>query len=171
MAIAFLLVGIVGYISLPVASLPNVDFPTVQISASLPGASPETMASNVATPLERQFSLIPGITQMTSVNSFGSTSITLQFELGQDINGVFEQVQAAISAASAQLPSNLPAQPTIRLMSSTTTPTSFFRNRSRASMASAWSISAASRSRPCASALIRARSPPVACRSTPSEGR
>ncbi len=114
MAIAFLLVGIVGYISLPVASLPNVDFPTVQISASLPGASPETMASNVATPLERQFSLIPGITQMTSVNSFGSTSITLQFELGQDINGVFEQVQAAISAASAQLPSNLPAQPTIR---------------------------------------------------------
>ncbi len=114
MAIAFLLVGIVGYISLPVASLPNVDFPTVQISASLPGASPETMASNIATPLERQFSLIPGITQMTSVNSFGSTNITLQFELGQDINGVFEQVQAAISAASAQLPSNLPAQPTIR---------------------------------------------------------
>ena len=75
MAIAFLLVGIVGYISLPVAS-PNVDVPTVQISTSLPGASPETMASNVATPLERQFALITGITQMTSVNSFGSTSIS-----------------------------------------------------------------------------------------------
>jgi len=113
-AVAFLLVGIVGYISLPVSALPNVDFPTVQISTSLPGASPETMASNVATPLERQFSLIPGITQMTSVSSLGSTSITLQFELTQNITTDFEQVQAAINAASAQLPSNLPAQPTIR---------------------------------------------------------
>ncbi|HEY2482986.1 MAG TPA: efflux RND transporter permease subunit, partial [Caulobacteraceae bacterium] len=114
MAIAFLLVGIVGYVSLPVAALPNVDFPTLQVSASLPGASPETMASNIATPLERQFSLISGVSQMTSVNSFGSTSITLQFELNQDINTDFEQVQAAINAASAQLPANLPAQPTIR---------------------------------------------------------
>lgn len=114
MAFAFLLVGIVGYNSLPVAALPNVDFPTLQISAGLPGASPETMASNVATPLERQFSLIPGIAQMTSVSSMGSTSITLQFELGQNITSDFEQVQAAINAASAQLPTNLPAQPTIR---------------------------------------------------------
>ncbi|MGH7025635.1 MAG: efflux RND transporter permease subunit [Caulobacteraceae bacterium] len=114
MAIAFLLVGIVGYISLPVASLPNVDFPTLRVSASLPGASPETMASNVATPLERQFSLISGISQMTSVNSLGSTQITLQFELNQNINTDFEQVQAAINASSAQLPSNLPAQPSIR---------------------------------------------------------
>jgi HAE1 family hydrophobic/amphiphilic exporter-1 len=114
MAFAFLLVGSAGYFSLPVAALPNVDFPTVQISTSLPGASPETMASNVATPLERQFSLIPGITQMTSVSSLGSTSITLQFELTQNITTDFEQVQAAINAASAQLPSNLPAQPTIR---------------------------------------------------------
>ena len=113
-ALAFLLVGIVGYLSLPVAALPNVDFPTVQISTSLPGASPETMASNVATPLERQFSLIPGIMQMTSVSSLGSTSITLQFELTQNITTDFEQVQAAINAASAQLPTNLPAQPTIR---------------------------------------------------------
>jgi HAE1 family hydrophobic/amphiphilic exporter-1 len=112
--VAVLLVGIVGYFSLPVAALPNVDFPTVQISTSLPGASPETMASNVATPLERQFSLIPGISQMTSVSSLGSTSITLQFELSQNITTDFEQVQAAINAASAQLPSNLPAQPTIR---------------------------------------------------------
>jgi hydrophobe/amphiphile efflux-1 (HAE1) family protein len=113
-AIAFLLVGIAGYVSLPVAALPNVDFPTVQVSVTLPGASPETMASNVATPLERQFSLIPGISQMTSVSSLGSTSITLQFELTQDINTDFEQIQAAITAASAQLPSNLPSAPTLR---------------------------------------------------------
>ncbi len=114
LAIAVLLVGIVAYSMLPVAALPNVDFPTVQVSASLPGASPETMASNVATPLERQFSLIPGISQMTSVSALGSTSITLQFELSQNITTDFEQVQAAINAASGQLPTNLPAQPTIR---------------------------------------------------------
>ncbi|HZC15361.1 MAG TPA: efflux RND transporter permease subunit, partial [Caulobacteraceae bacterium] len=114
LSLTFLLVGIVGYFSLPVSALPNVSFPTVQVSASLPGASPETMASNVATPLERQFSLITGITQMTSVSSLGSTSITLQFDLSQNLNNEFEQVQAAINAASAQLPSNLPAQPTIR---------------------------------------------------------
>ncbi|HEY0225304.1 MAG TPA: efflux RND transporter permease subunit, partial [Mycobacterium sp.] len=89
-AIAFLLVGIVGYVNLPVAALPNVDFPTIQVSTLLPGASPETMASNVATPLERQFSLIPGISQMTSVSALGSTSITLQFELTQNINKDFE---------------------------------------------------------------------------------
>jgi HAE1 family hydrophobic/amphiphilic exporter-1 len=113
-AVAVLLIGIVAYLLLPVAALPNVDFPTVQISASLPGASPETMASNVATPLERQFSLIPGVAQMTSVSALGTTSITLQFELGQNLTDDFEQVQAAINAASAQLPTNLPAQPTIR---------------------------------------------------------
>ena len=84
LAVGLLLVGVVGYSLLPVASLPNVDFPTLQVSASLPGANPETMASNVATPLERQFSLIPGITQMTSVNALGSTSITLQFELSRE---------------------------------------------------------------------------------------
>ena len=114
LALGLLLVGVVGYSLLPVASLPNVDFPTLQVSASLPGANPETMASNVATPLERQFSLIPGITQMTSVNALGSTSITLQFELSGNLTDDFEQVQAAINAASAQLPTNLPAQPTIR---------------------------------------------------------
>jgi HAE1 family hydrophobic/amphiphilic exporter-1 len=113
-ATAFLLVGIVGYLNLPVAALPNVDFPTVQVSVNLPGASPATMASNVATPLERQFSLIPGISQMTSVSSLGSTSITLQFELTQDITTDFQQIQAAITAASAQLPSNLPSAPTLR---------------------------------------------------------
>ncbi|WP_158914474.1 efflux RND transporter permease subunit [Caulobacter sp. S45] len=114
LAVAILLVGIVAYFTLPVSSLPNVDFPTVQISASLPGASPETMASNVATPLERQFSLIPGISQMTSVSSLGTTSVTIQFQLDQSMTSDFQQVQAAINAASAQLPSNLPSQPTIR---------------------------------------------------------
>jgi hydrophobe/amphiphile efflux-1 (HAE1) family protein len=113
-AAAFLMVGIVGYVNLPVAALPNVDFPTIQVSVLLPGANPETMASNVATPLERQFSLIPGISQMTSVSSLGSTSITLQFALTQNINTDFEQIQAAITAASAQLPTNLPSAPTLR---------------------------------------------------------
>jgi len=113
-AIAFLLVGIVGYLNLPVAALPNVDFPTIQVSTQLPGASPETMASSVATPLERQFSLIPGISQMTSVSALGSTSITLQFELSQNINTDFELVQAAITAASGQLPASLPSAPTLR---------------------------------------------------------
>ena len=113
-AMAFLVMGIAAYLSLPVAALPNVDFPTIQVSALLPGASPETMASNVATPLERQFSLITGISQMTSVSSLGSTSITLQFALTQNINTDFEQIQAAITAASAQLPANLPSAPTLR---------------------------------------------------------
>ena len=122
LALAILLVGIVAYISLPVAPLPNVDFPTLQVSTSLPGASPETMASNVATPLERQFSLIPGVNQMTSSSSYGSASITLQFQLGQSIPYDFEQVQAAINAASAQLPTNLPAQPTIRQTNPADTP-------------------------------------------------
>ncbi len=114
LALALLLVGIIAFFTLPVSALPNVDFPTVQVSASLPGASPETMASNVATPLERQFSLIPGISQMTSVSALGTTSVTIQFQLGQSITSEFQQVQAAINAASAQLPSNLPSQPTIR---------------------------------------------------------
>jgi HAE1 family hydrophobic/amphiphilic exporter-1 len=113
-ALAFLTLGIVAYLSLPVAALPNVDFPTLQISASLPGASPETMASNVATPLERQFATIQGVTQMTSVSSLGSTSITLQFDLSRNIDAAAQDVQAAINAASAQLPSNLPAAPTFR---------------------------------------------------------
>ena len=113
-AIAFLLVGIVAYVQLPVAALPEVDFPTLQISANLPGASPETMASNVATPLERQFSLIPGVSQMTSVSSLGSTSITLQFELTRNIDAAAQDVQSAISAASGQLPTNLPSAPSFR---------------------------------------------------------
>ncbi|MDB5479728.1 MAG: acriflavine resistance protein [Caulobacteraceae bacterium] len=114
LAIAFLALGIVAYFLLPVAALPNVDFPTIQVSASLPGASPETMASNVATPLERQFATVQGITQMTSVSSLGTTSITLQFDLSRNIDAAAQDVQAAINAASGQLPTNLPAPPFFR---------------------------------------------------------
>ena len=114
LAAALLVVGIVAFNRLPVAALPEVDFPTLQVSASLPGASPETMASNVATPLERQFSLIAGITQMTSANTLGQTSILLQFELTRDLDGAAQDVQAAINAAAGQLPTNLPAPPTVR---------------------------------------------------------
>jgi HAE1 family hydrophobic/amphiphilic exporter-1 len=113
-AVAFLLLGLIGYINLPVAALPQVDFPTIQVSVALPGASPETMASNVATPLERQFALIQGLTQMTSVSSLGSSSITLQFDLSRNIDAAAEDVQAAINAAGGQLPTNLPAPPTFR---------------------------------------------------------
>jgi HAE1 family hydrophobic/amphiphilic exporter-1 len=100
--------------NLPVAALPEVDFPTIQVSASLPGASPETTASNIAQPLERQFSQIPGVTEMTSVSSLGSSSITIQFELSRNIDSAAQDVQAAINAASGQLPTNLPSAPTIR---------------------------------------------------------
>jgi hydrophobic/amphiphilic exporter-1 (mainly G- bacteria), HAE1 family len=109
-----LFVGIVVYPKLPVASLPQVDFPTIQVSASLPGASPETMASSVAQPLETQFAQIPGVAQMTSTSALGSTAITIQFDLDRNIDGAASDVQAAISAATGQLPKNLPAPPTYR---------------------------------------------------------
>ena len=113
-AAALLVFGLVAYFNLPVAALPQVDFPTLQITASLPGASPETMASNVATPLERQLSLIAGVTQMTSASSNGATTITLQFDLSRNIDAAAQDVQSAISAATGQLPANLPSPPTIR---------------------------------------------------------
>ena len=109
-----LFVGIVAYPLLPVAPLPQVDFPTIQISASLPGASPETMASSVAQPLERQFAQIPGIAQMTSTSSLGSTAVTIQFDLNRNIDGAANDIQAAINAAGGQLPKNLPSPPTYR---------------------------------------------------------
>ena len=113
-AAAFLVLGIVAFFNLPVAALPEVDFPTIQVSASLPGASPQTTASNIAQPLERQFSQIPGVTEMTSVSSLGSSSITVQFELSRNIDSAEEDIQTAINAASGQLPTNLPSSPTIR---------------------------------------------------------
>jgi multidrug efflux pump len=112
--IAIFLSGAVAFRLLPVAPLPQVDFPTIGVGASLPGASPETMASAVATPLERQFGRIAGITQMTSSSGLGSTSITLQFDLNRDINAAARDVQAAINAARSQLPADLPSQPTYR---------------------------------------------------------
>jgi hydrophobe/amphiphile efflux-1 (HAE1) family protein len=113
-ATALLGLGLIAYFKLPVASLPQVDAPTIQINANLPGASPETMASNVATPLERQLSLITGVTQMTSSSNLGSTSITLQFELDRNIDAAAQDVQSAINAAGGQLPTNLPSPPTLR---------------------------------------------------------
>lgn len=111
---AITLSGALAYGLLPVSSLPQVDFPSISVTASLPGASPETMASAVATPLERQFGRIAGITEMTSASSLGSTSITMQFDLDRDINAAARDVQAAINAARGQLPANLPNNPSYR---------------------------------------------------------
>ena len=111
---AIAMAGIVAYLQLPVAPLPQVDFPTISVSASLPGASPEIMASSVAAPLERQFGHIAGVTEMTSASYLGSTRITLQFDLNRNIDGAARDVQAAINAARANLPSNLPSNPTYR---------------------------------------------------------
>ena len=113
-AAAFLVVGLICYFQLPVSALPQVDFPTIQVSAGLPGASPETMASNVATPLERQLSLIPGVTQLTSGSQLGGSQVVLQFELNRSLDGAAQDVQAAVQAAAGQLPTTLPAPPSIR---------------------------------------------------------
>jgi hydrophobic/amphiphilic exporter-1 (mainly G- bacteria), HAE1 family len=112
--IAILLFGILGHRELAVSDLPNVDFPTIQVTAGLPGASPETMASSVATPLEKQFTTIAGLDSMTSTSSLGNAQITLQFDLSRDIDSAALDVQTAIAAASNQLPPNLPAPPTFR---------------------------------------------------------
>jgi hydrophobe/amphiphile efflux-1 (HAE1) family protein len=109
-----LVFGMAAYAFLPVASLPNVDFPTITVSANLPGASPETMASAVATPLEQQFSAVPGLAEMTSLSGVGTTTITLQFDLSIDINGAAEDVETAINAASGLMPKDLPNPPTYR---------------------------------------------------------
>src|ERR1700677_2091218 len=114
LSLALLMAGSVAYSNLPVASLPNVDFPVIGISANLPGASPETMASSVATPLERQFGRIAAVTEMTSASSLGGTQITLQFELNRDINAAARDVEAAINAARGYLPTNLPNNPIYR---------------------------------------------------------
>ena len=109
---AIALTGAISFIFLPVAALPQVDFPTINVSARLPGASPEIMASSVATPLERQFGRIAGVTEMTSSSTLGSTRITLQFDLNRNIDGAARDVEAAINAARSYLPSNLPSNPT-----------------------------------------------------------
>src|SRR4051812_49454940 len=114
LTLALLLAGSLAYSMLPVAPLPQVEYPVVSVNAGLPGASPETMASAVATPLERQFGRIAGVTEMTSSSSLGSTNITLQFDLNRNIDAAARDVQAAINAARGQLPANLPNNPNYR---------------------------------------------------------
>ena len=114
LTLAIALAGMMSYFLLPVSPLPAVDQPTINVGANLPGASPETMASSVATPLERQFGRIAGVTEMTSSSSLGNTNITLQFDLSRDINACAREVQAAINAAGGTLPANLPSPPTYR---------------------------------------------------------
>ncbi len=111
---ALILFGLAAYFTLPVSELPNVDFPTVSVSASLPGADPQTMAASVATPLERQFSAIPGVTSMNSVSSSGNTNITLQFDLARNIDSAAQDVQTAISQSVRRLPDNMPSPPSLR---------------------------------------------------------
>ncbi|MBV8593020.1 MAG: efflux RND transporter permease subunit, partial [Caulobacteraceae bacterium] len=120
--VAVFLVGLVAFPSLPVAPLPQVDFPTITVTAQLPGASPETMATSVAQPLERQIAQIAGVTQMTSTSSLGATAITVQFNLDRNIDGAANDIQAAINAAGGQLPKNLPSPPTYRKVNPSDTP-------------------------------------------------
>ena len=112
--VGILFVGLVAYPILPVAPLPKVDFPTIQVTGLLPGASAETMASSVAQPLERQFAQIPGVAQVTSTSGLGTPTVVVQFDLDRNIDGGANDIQAAINAASGQLPRDLPAPPTYR---------------------------------------------------------
>src|ERR1700723_1115334 len=114
LTIAIAIAGAIAFTVLPVSPLPQVDFPTISVSASLPGGSAEIMASSVATPLERQFGHIAGVTEMTSSSSLGTTSITIQFDLNRNIDGAARDVEAAINAARTYLPTNLPSNPTYR---------------------------------------------------------
>ena len=112
--VAIALAGAIAFRVLPVSPLPQVDFPTISVGAGLPGASAEIMASSVATPLERQFGHIAGVTEMTSASSLGTTAITIQFDLNRNIDGAARDVEAAINAARTYLPANLPSNPTYR---------------------------------------------------------
>src|SRR5580692_9804244 len=114
LVVAVALAGAAAYPLLPVSPLPQVDFPTISVSAGLPGASPQTMASSVATPLERQLGHIAAVTEMSSSSALGSTSLTLQFDLDRDIDAAARDVQAAINAARGSLPANLPSNPSYR---------------------------------------------------------
>ena len=176
--VAIVLLGAIAYKLLPVAALPNVSFPTITVTAQYPGADPQTMASSVATPLEKQFGQIPYLTQMTSTSSMGYTQITLQFALSDNINAAAQLVQTAINAAAGQLPKDMPTPPTYhetnpatrrswcwasprtscRSPPWTTTPKAFSRRSCRRCRASDWSASAASSSRRFESSSIRANS-------------
>jgi HAE1 family hydrophobic/amphiphilic exporter-1 len=122
---ALLLFGVMGYRSLPVSDLPNVDFPTIQVSASLPGANPDTMAASVALPLEKQFSTIAGLEQMTSTNTLGSSNITLQFALSRNLDGAAQDVQSMITKAARDLPPNLPTPPSFQKVNPADSPILF----------------------------------------------
>jgi multidrug efflux pump len=185
-SLAITLCGILGFRLLPVAPLPQVDFPVIMVSASLPGASPETMASSVATPLERSLGRIAGVNEMTSSSSLGSTRIILEFNFDRDINGAARDVQAAINAAQSLLPSGMPSRPTYRKanpsdapimiltltsdtysrVSCTISPPPSWRRPSRRLTASAMSTSAAARCPRCASTSTRRRCLTRACRWT-----
>ncbi|PWB62078.1 MAG: acriflavine resistance protein B, partial [Bradyrhizobiaceae bacterium] len=114
LAIGIVLAGLVAYRFLPVASLPSVEIPTISVSASRPGADPATMAATVAAPLERRLAVIAGVTEITSVSSLGTARITVQFDLARSIEGAAQDVQAALNAALAELPIDLPQRPTFR---------------------------------------------------------
>ena len=122
LALALSLAGVLAYVNLPVSPLPRVDFPTMQVTATMPGASPETMASAVATPLERRFGRIAGVAEITSSSTLGSTSITLQFDLNRDVDAAARDIQAAIAEASGELPSNLPQRPTFKKVNPSDSP-------------------------------------------------
>jgi hydrophobic/amphiphilic exporter-1 (mainly G- bacteria), HAE1 family len=127
--IGVFLVGLAAYPLLPVAPLPQIDFPTIQVSASLPGASPETMASSVAQPLERQFAQISGVSQLTSSSALGSTTITVQFDLDRNIDAAAQDVQAAISQAQRQLPQDM-LPPSFRKVDPSSSPILYYAARS-----------------------------------------
>src|SRR6202034_4499599 len=131
MMTAIALFGLVAYRSLPVSDLPNVDFPTLLVTASLPGASPETMASAVATPLENQFSNISGLDSMTSINSLGSTQVTLEFVLNKSLDGAAVDVQSAITQAARLLPTGMPTPPTFTKVNPADQPIIFVALRSK----------------------------------------
>src|SRR3954466_10451308 len=114
LAVGLLLVGVVAYRFLPVASMPTVDFPTISVSANRPGADPETMAATVAAPLERRLGAIPGVVELTSRSSLGNSRISIQFDLNRNIDGAARDVQAALNAALADLPGDLPNLPSFR---------------------------------------------------------
>src|SRR3984885_7000476 len=122
LTVAIALAGMIAFKVLPVSPLPQVDFPTISVSAGLPGASASIMASSVATPLERQLGHIAGVTEMTSSSTLGNTSITIQFDLSRNIDGAARDVEAAINAARTYLPTNLPSNPTYRKINPSDSP-------------------------------------------------
>jgi multidrug efflux pump subunit AcrB len=174
-----LLIGLVAFPMLPVAPLPQVDFPTLQVSASLPGASPETMASSIATPLEYQFAEIPGLAQMTSTSVLGNTQIALVFDLNRNIDAAAQDVQAAIDAAGGYLPKNLPSPPTYKKLNPADSPIIMLAVHSDVlpltsvddyaeNVLAQQSPSAVSRNPRCACRWIPPRSPRSACSSRTS---